>query len=412
MLAAVFIIELILLSILIYKYGIINPITFGFIIFFLYAQAFYIDNILFDIQYITLSGFDKLYITDSKYLYLTFMYFIFFIGYSLVPIFYSNKMENVSCIYHPNNSFKYQVLIYICIVSIIAFLYTTYDFSRYEKIDWFQSHKFITILINIIGYVWVINFLRMEFTLKSKYLIMIFTSVFIIFAFFEGGRELIVYIILCILFLKFDRYNYILVIFAGTIIFLFILILKPILIHIVSQGFNIQGFITSFLNNPLFLLTNNDPKASIFLLTAYFDEKYQFFYDRFNFTYIENTFSQFLRALKIIEYKSLAEQVAAHFMGTNIKGRGYAFSGILESILNFWYFGPFLLGLFLGYLTKKINDIKYFDKYKYKVLSLFIIIIMFKLVRTELAVVLKIYVLPMLIAYFIAFRNSYSYKDT
>ena len=77
---------------------------------------------------------------------------------------------------------------------------------------------------------------------------------------------------------------------------------------------------------------------------------------------------------------------------------GTAFSMILESFLNFWYLGPFIIGYFITYLfyeTEKVAGIYY--KLHYFIFFIFIV----KIVRTELAVVLKLYIFPAFIAYLI-----------
>lgn len=411
MLHLIFIIELLLLGVIIYKYSIINPITLGYIIFFIYGQSFYIDNLFFDLEYLSLYGFNNIYIHDTKYIYVSLMYFIFFLGYSITPIVCSNYKYKYQYVLYPKNIIKNNIILYISIFILGWYLYTTKDFSRELKTEWLQSHKIITFSLNIIGYIWIISFLKKKNSNKSSYLIYFMTILFILFALYDGGRELFIYIILCILFMKFERFNSLVLIIVGMVLLFILTIWKAFFVYIIMNGFDYEKFIHWFELRYYFSLSNSDPKSSLFLIYSYFNESNEVFYSKFGLTYIENVLGQILRAFKLIEYPSLGEQVAMYFQGVSQKGKGIAFSGILESILNFWYFGPFFFGLFLGYITKKVNDIKYFDQYKYNILSLFIIIIMFKLVRTEVAVVLKIYIVPMAIAYFLIFKNSYIYKS-
>ena len=116
---------------------------------------------------------------------------------------------------------------------------------------------------------------------------------------------------------------------------------------------------------------------------------------------------QFLRTFKLVEYKSLAESTVLHLSpGFAKKGGGLAFSGILESILNFGALGPMILGIFLGSISLKIQSFKYKNLFLYQLLSVFFLIICMKLIRTELAVILKIYVLPMTVAYYFFYKLS------
>lgn len=407
MLYLIFIIELILLAIIIYKYSIINPISLGYIIFFIYGQSFFIDYLISGKEYLVLDGFDNLYVFGDFYYYITLLYFLFLVGYVFFPILLTSiqKKEN-KMHFKYSNVIKDNLYLLIVIIFLTIYLYITKDFTRYERIDWLQKHKIITMLINICTYVWVIYFLRENNNLKISY---IFTIVFTYLAFYDGGRELLVLLVLAILFLKLEKTNSLYIILIGLLSGVFILIWKSFYVFILVESFNIDGFIAA-INRGGFSLSNSDPKASIFLIASYFDQTYNEFYNTLGFTYIENMIGQFLRTFKIIDYPSLGERTATYFLDMTEKGKGLAFSGILESLLNFSYVGPFILGIILGLVTVKITDLKNIDSYKYKILSLFILIIILKLVRTEVAVVLKIYILPMMIAYFIVFKNSYTQK--
>ena len=408
MLYSILIFELTLLVVIIYKYGIISPVSLGYIVFFIYGQSFLIDYILFDISILNISGFQNLHINSLSYEYITLTYLLFFLGFSFFPLL-SKKIRYVKIEekYFYTNIFKDNLVLIACIVFLVIYLYTTKDFSRYSKIDWLQSHKLITFILNICGYIWIIIILRKQDSCKLTYL---FTILFISLAFFDGGRELIVFFVLSILFLKFERTNSFYIILIGILLLVLMLIWKKFFVFIILGGFNITLFFDS-VSNQLISFSNSDPKASLFLISSYFNSSHNEFYQNFGFTYIENVVGQFLRTFKIIEYPSLGEKTANYFLNIDEKGKGLAFSGILESMLNFYYAGPFILGLTLGFLTRKIVDLKLVDSYKYRVLSLFMIIVIFKLVRTELAVVLKVYILPMLIAYYFIFKNSYKLNE-
>ena len=133
------------------------------------------------------------------------------------------------------------------------------------------------------------------------------------------------------------------------------------------------------------------------------------FYDQFQFSYIINTVKQILRTFNLIEYDSFGESIAFYYIPEASKtGAGLASSGILESMLNFWYFGPTILGIILGWIALKVYYLKYKSTFLYGIMSVFLMIICIKLVRTELAVVLKIYFLPMVVAYFFFYKLSFS----
>jgi len=200
MLYLIFIIELILLAIIIYKYSIINPISLGYIIFFIYGQSFFIDYLISGKEYLVLDGFDNLYVFGDFYYYITLLYFLFLVGYVFFPILLTSiqKKEN-KMHFKYSNVIKDNLYLLIVIIFLTIYLYITKDFTRYERIDWLQKHKIITMFINICTYVWVIYFLRENNNLKISY---IFTIVFTYLAFYDGGRELLVLLVLAILFLK------------------------------------------------------------------------------------------------------------------------------------------------------------------------------------------------------------------
>jgi len=137
----------------------------------------------------------------------------------------------------------------------------------------------------------------------------------------------------------------------------------------------------------------SDPAVSI-LLTADFisnSEHYAIYYG----SYISNTIMQFIRTFLDSDWQSLGEYSTIYFTQGEM---GTAFSMIVESMLNFWYFGPVVIGFLMAFSFFKSE--KYYSKYLYGVYFIWFVFI-FKIIRTELAVVLKLYILPALIAIYI-----------
>lgn len=398
----ILIIELLIIYLIIYKYGIISPVSLGVIVFFIYGQSFYIDYLLFDQT--ELLG---VHVLSDEYFYITLLYLTFIVSYSLYPIIMSkNSKSDHYVVMKINNSIFIGVVVFFSILLIGYFIFSTLGYSRYDKIAWYQSHKLVTFTLNIVGYIWIIVFLKKEL-IKNNFLYLLFTLMFIVFAFYEGGRELLVYIIITLLFLRFKHTNSLSLIALGIGGVFVLTIWKDVYSFIIMNGGGIAAFLDWIDTTYKFSLSRTEPAASIFLLSSYFQPEHKIFFDRFNLTYVENVVGQILRTFRLIEYPSIGEQAAEYFKGITEKGKGLAFSGILESILNFGYFGPAILGFTLGYITKKIEDLYVFDEYIYKVLSVFCFILIMKIARTELAVVLKIYLLPMILSYFIMLRYSY-----
>jgi hypothetical protein len=155
---------------------------------------------------------------------------------------------------------------------------------------------------------------------------------------------------------------------------------------------------TLTMNNNSVLISETE--IGISLLSNYFNNS---IYSNYYFSYIINTFYQLLRTLTGNKYPSLGEHSSEYFTNSQM---GTAFSAILESLLNFGYLGPFILPVILFFIIKKFlkNNNRFY--YLFSAIAVFLVI---KLVRTELAVILKLYVIPILLFIFII--NKYTNKD-
>jgi hypothetical protein len=145
-------------------------------------------------------------------------------------------------------------------------------------------------------------------------------------------------------------------------------------------------------------LTHIDPAVSLLLLSDFIDDgsNYIGYYGSF----IVNTIMQIIRVFVDINWSSLGEYSTEYYTQGEM---GTAFSMILESLLNFWYFGPIIIGAvitYIFYVTDKMSGIYY--KLHYFIWFMF----MLKFVRTELAVVLKLYIVPAIIAYYLFVYSS------
>ncbi|MDC1535101.1 O-antigen polysaccharide polymerase Wzy, partial [Flavobacteriaceae bacterium] len=231
---------------------------------------------------------------------------------------------------------------------------------------------------------------------------LVFLIITLLYGLIEGGREIFIYVIL-ILIPYFKTLKNKLVLFLFFPVFLFLITTWKAISIFVFQIGDVEQFSEWFSADLSFTFSSLDPIVSVLLLNNYLDGIKIF--DNFYFSYIINTFSQFFAALNIYEYQSISKQIVEYFDPTAYSdGKGFAFSGILESLLNFWYFGPMFLGLICGGILSKIRRFKT-DTILSNILAIFFIIIILKLIRTELAVVLKIYLLPMILSYIIIFKK-------
>tara|TARA_B100000767_G_scaffold222028_1_gene210627 strand:+ start:5194 stop:6246 length:1053 start_codon:yes stop_codon:yes gene_type:complete len=294
------------------------------------------------------------------------------------------------------------ILIFFSLLYIfLCFVLLSLD--RADKITFLTSNKFITTIASIGTFLFIIvcsNYVYNKSKINKFEKLFILSSV--IFGFLEGGREMFVYILLVFLpYLRYSRNKFIpyLALLTGLI---GLIIWKAISFWVIKSGdfHGLQDYLTTDFK---FSITSMDPLGSLLLLNNYLDGSV-FFVDYY-FSYFVNSIKQVLGALGLIDYDSLSVASVKYFdYQFYLRGKGFAFSGILESILNFWYFGPAVLGFTIGNITTNLK--KYFSsEFKIKVIQIFLVIILLKLVRTELAVVLKIYLLPMIISYTLFFKK-------
>ncbi|WOK06274.1 hypothetical protein RT717_24675 [Imperialibacter roseus] len=146
-------------------------------------------------------------------------------------------------------------------------------------------------------------------------------------------------------------------------------------------------------------LSRLDPIASYSLLYDFIGNGS--IYGEYVFSYVTNTFIQFLNVFTnyFPNYLTLGQYSKLYYADNRV---GLAFSFIIESILNFWFFGPIVAALFIYYIQRKVESYSNKHGAYLEILSVISIVV---LVRTELAVFLKINVLPMVLVFFV--MNKY-----
>ena len=424
MINILFFICVFLLCILIKKYSIFSFETIVYSIFFIYGFSFYIDYHLFDIESVSFGGLGLINFHSNNYLIICFLYtlFLFFYSLGLIKNKYKficlkTKDSNIESINSTSDKLfslqKYSVSNFILFfyISLYSFLILfLFRLDRVDKISFLSSNKIITSIATIGTFIFIIICTKSIFN-KSK--INIFEKLFIVssllFGLIEGGREIFIYIFLVLLpYFKSSRNKIIpfLILLLGIT---GIIIWKAVSVWVFKSG-DVQGLQDYLTTDFKFSITSMDPIGSLLLLNNYLDGSV--FFADYYFSYLVNTIKQVLGTLGIIDYDSLSVASVKHFdYQFYLRGKGFAFSGILESMLNFWYFGPAVLGYSVGFILSNLK--KYFSsEFKIKVIKIFLVILLLKLVRTELAVVLKIYLLPMIISYILFFKTiNYGYSN-
>ncbi len=388
------------------KYGFINSGTIILFIALLYSQSPLFDYLLFGQQTLSYESFNSLEIISYNYLFITLIYFLFFMGFSFSTLF--NKYNNQSVIAHKyiyknRNWYNYSLII---ILAILVFYVSSniYGLARLEKINFLSSNKYLVLLLNFSFFGIVFQFFKHKYS-KFNLSFFLFLALTLIYGFVEGGREIFIIILLIYFFSKNNQNISIRDIFIFSSVFIVVVLWKIISVFIFELG-DIFRFMDKVNFDFTFSFTRLDPLPSILMINEFIIGNSLF--EQFYFSYFYNPVMQFLRIFDIVDYETLAERTTFIFSPTKYySGGGLAFSGILESLVNFWLFGPLFLGIFIGYLCSIINKFKFTNNFLYSTLSILFCIIFFKLIRTEMTVVLKLYIIPMIISYFIFYRFTY-----
>jgi hypothetical protein len=389
------------------RYGTISLPFFILVVFFFYSQCFFIDYVLFGIEEIGYGRLGTMSVFSDDYLYIVLLYLTFFLGFISILLFADPPRIQIKevHVYTENKLYNVLLLIGVCLL-IIYVTKSVSGYGRLEKMEFFTSNKLLSIPINVATFGWLILFFKNLVNYKRSISFYILSIAIVGYGLIEGGREIFIYILFAYLFSRERTSISFKEMFLGIVSFILITFWKIILVYIIKL--NDLPMLLDFVQRKFqFSFTGLDPKNSLLMIRNFIHGDP--FFDQFQFSYIINTVKQILRTFNLIEYDSIGESIAFYYIPQASKnGAGLASSGILESMLNFWYFGPIILGIILGWIALKVYYLKYKSTFLYGIMSLFLLIICIKLVRTELAVVLKIYFLPMVVAYFFFYKLSFS----
>lgn len=401
-----FFISFIILIYLWRRFGFINPIVIPYFIFFIYGQSFYLDSLIIGMD--NLVGFITVHINSKEYKIVSSLYTLFAVFYLIPILFYRKGPSNrykLQDYYFINN--KYLTWIIISIFSIaILYMAIKLGFSnRFEKVQIQSQNKQFVFLVSFTGFGLIFMAIKTAFSRNKAWLpLLVFICVITINALTEGGREFFVYFALSYLFFQRKFHLSWIQYLLGSILFSILVVWKAF-----SSLFLEKGDFALFVNVTKefpFTLSGIDPTSSILIISSYYTGDHIGFFSQYYYSYIFNNLGQFFRTFGIVEYESIGKAITKYFNSDH----GLAFSGIMESVLNFGFFGPVFLGVFLGLVSILIYSKHNNDPIFYSILSVCFIVVIMKLVRTELAVVLKIYILPMIISYFIFYRALFKKK--
>jgi hypothetical protein len=397
----IFFIEILIFFNISKKVEFYNPILFFLALPVFYANSLFLDYLLFDRGYIQLSVMSRsdLDVSDFNYLIIVLLTFSYVIGvyksFTKRSVSFNELIERThlqTLHYEKHNTYsplKF-FFIFICLAYLLTESFQIYGMSREEVRSLGRP---IRTLMLMSAFIFLCYPLMYKWKFKLLNIFIFLTLLFFSIVNFE--RENIILLGFALLLNSKPKRLTLFHVFVGILVVIFMIYYKLFssLLVLYINGVDISNFTLA-----PFRLVDVDPIASLLMLADFLDDRsgYVTYYG----SYVVNTIMQFLRMGIDINWMSLSEFSKEYYAQGQM---GTAFSMIMESMLNFWYFGPFIVGFSITYLfyrTEKVTGFYY--KLHYFIFFVFIL----KLVRTELAVVLKIYMLPAVVAYIIFVWSS------
>ena len=382
-----------------------NPLIFILGLPFFYSNAFLLDYIFFGLEQLGPTPyFSALYVGSINYLIIVALGFSYFFGVCLAFFprsSYASRHRILQLALKDDKIFnrakitKFSVLWSLVSTAVIlGSVLQFYGLSRDEVKD--LSTPFRTLISQFSFFYIAFNFIYFK---SYRFASLALFTVMLIFCVFSAERENIMILMLSLAL----RMPPVKIDFRRAILFILLLVIVMYYkFFIISLGLFLTTGLSYEALNDMFgrsmTFSGMDPATSILLFNEYLSGSLT--YHNYWGSYLINTLMQFARTFSDVNWPSLAEMSTEHFTSGQM---GTAFAFQLEAILNFWYFGPFILGHFITrlFLFTDANADKRFFKIHYLLWFIFIL----KIVRTELAVVLKLYLLPAFAAY-IVFKLS------
>lgn len=368
-----------------YKYSSVEFISL--FIFFLYGYSLELDYYIFGVEMLQIPGLQRLYVGSDTYLLIRGLYLSFMIGYFAVVM--SGRGQRIVEI-ESSNKLIHKILLILWSFLLLYLSMKLYGLHRLEKMRFISNIKYLHYFSSIgmiysIGVLWTYSKYGRISMLERLLLLSVF-----VYGIMDGGRELFVYVLLGIIpFIQTNKRMIPVLIITSSMIFALAL-WKPVTAAL-AAGLTLDQMFEAITTSGYFSISGLDPKPSLLLISNYLEGNNMF--EDMAGSYVINMFGQIGSAVGLVDYTSLARTIMLRVNeSAAVEGVGLAFSGILESLLNFWIFGPFILGMILALLIRLSRSYMNLN-----MIYVFLGLIALKLVRTELMVVFKLYGLPMLI---------------
>lgn len=376
------VIEILFLKSMIKRLGLTNAITVVFIIFFFYCNAQVIDLLILGVE---LRGFESSGVlvdfSNPAFALTSGMYFLFMLGLYLSSLTIKQREKSDSFL----SCFKFNVPKWAIVFLVLAMLSIALKNSFLSRTDIKFSGSLIDLLIHN---ALLFSFAFTIFNVKnlSRFLLITVWVAAITYAIFSYEREPLVFLFVIFLFRYKNKINYFIVAPIALLGLVVLTYFKAF--YIIVLGVGDWDLFFQYVSEHSMSLSRLDPEASFTLLYDYFDSS-PAFYEDYYFSYFESLLLEVSRIISGGEkYKTIGQQASNYYTNGEY---GVASSMILESLLNFSFIGPFVIGVIACHLYKWL---KFKFPYLYDTIDVLFILFFVSFVRTEFIVVLKIYILP------------------
>ena len=369
------------------------------VVVFFYSMSLQLDYLLLGIDEVSSTSMgSRLGVMDTQYLVINLLYICF----SLSFLFFSIKAERVSfggirSGVAIENRTSINKPLYLLVAMALCFIMVSSSLSKYGlgrgeiKED---ASAFSVVISQAAIYMTCILVLIDR---KNRYITGLLLLAFAFYAMASFEREnailllMLVFYTFCIVPAANGRYK---VRYVRSLVLLslgvaFLYIYKGLVLYLITSGMDYSSKTALVGSAGNFSFSAIDPAVTLMLIKEYLVKD---IYGGYYFSYVTNTLLQFLSFLGVGDHVSLGRYATEYYTGGSM---GTGFSMIVESMLNFYYFGPFILGMVLPF----------FLRYGYVRLARFGLaadmllgFVLIKLVRTEFAVILKLYVVPLIVA--------------
>lgn len=375
-----------LIGIYIYiRYNYRSPYFIIFVVYFVYLYSVHLDFLFFNFSPVLLNRNVEVEFSSSTFTIINLLSFSFFAGYFLNLKFNNDKYKIIEISYLKIIN---KPLFYLLLIIFIAYnsneIITNYGYTR---TDIKENVSLGSLLFN--------NFQRYFFLIfftsriNNSKLFNIYALSFLLMGILTFEREPIIVFFIAFLFKIKKRKKLFLPAILSISLLFFIANFKAFYTNFLySTGRGFDSFIESF-RSTNFSLSALDPKMSYVIfydsISVYFEQ-----FSEYRFSYITGFLNQIYRFVFVSDYQTLAEYSSKIYTNNDF---GTAFSFMVESILNLWFMGPFILGFVL--ISVLNYSIKISHIYGNGIIAA-VIFVLIKFSRTELSTVIKLQILPLI----------------